>query len=230
MTTATEKGEQVSAFIDNELTRENCEQLISTLNKDEALKSCFERYQMISDSIRNQLPPDIKWDFARRIMSAIESEPAVFAPTFAPTARSSSKSSSQAALTRKVAGFAIAASVATIAVVAVQTKYSEAPEQVATTMPDNSEFVRMAKENPVAANMQPVITSKPSTGYSTASTAVQQQPIAQMNPLRKFDAQLHQYIVNHSQYAAGAGVHDIISSARIASSSQQKINVDQVKQ
>ncbi|MCI0508366.1 MAG: sigma-E factor negative regulatory protein [Gammaproteobacteria bacterium] len=231
MTKATEKDEQISAFLDNELSHENCEQLISTLCKDEGLKSCLERYQLISDSMRNQLPSGIKRDFVRHVMSVVEAEPTILAPA----ASLSNKSNYQSILTRKAAGFAIAASVAAIAVIGVQSKYSEEPEQVATAMPDKSEFVRMAEENPVAANVQPVITSKPANGFATASTTVQQQPLVQQQPipqitLRKFDSQLHQYIVNHSQYAAGAGVHDIISSARIVSSSQQKFSADQVKQ
>lgn len=225
MTTATEKNEQVSAFIDGELTHEACEQMVSTLCKDGELKSCLDRYQMISDSMRNQLPFGIKPDFASSVMAVIESEPTILAPA----ARSSHKPSIPSAFTRKAAGFAIAASVATIAVIGVQSQYSEEPQQVASTMPDNSEFVRMAKENPMTANVQPLITPRASSGYSTASTMVQSQSIPQMKPAQSFDWQLHQYIVNHSQYATGSGVHDIMSSARIVSSSEQKITVDQVK-
>ena len=226
MTKSTEPNEQISSFIDNELIHENCEDLISSLCRDEELKSCLERYQLISDSMRNQLPVAIRKDFAHCVMSAIESEPTILAPA----ASLSNKPSFPSILTRKAAGFAIAASVATIAVIGVQLQYNEEPQQVATTMPDNSEFVRMAKENPMAENVPPVITSRPSSGYSTASTIVQPQSMPQMKSVRKFDAQLNQYIVNHSQYAAGVGVHDIISSARIVSSSQQKISADQVKQ
>lgn len=225
MTTATEKEEQVSAFIDDELTHEHNEQFINAICKDKDLKSCLERYQMISDSMRNQLPAGVKPDFANSVMAAIESEPTILAP-----ANLSHKSSFPSLLTRKAAGFAIAASVATIAVIGVQSQYTDEPQQVATKMPDNSEFVRMDKENPMTAKVQPVITPRSeSSGYSTASTTVQQQAIPQINSPRNFDWQLHQYIVNHSQYANGAGVHDIISSARIVSSSEQKITADQVK-
>jgi len=217
----TEKDEQLSAFIDDELTHERREECISAICKDSESKSCFERYQMISDAMRSQLPAGIKRDFANSVMAAIESEPTVLAPkTRVPKIPT--------LLTRKAAGFAIAASVATIAVIGVQSQYNE-PQQVATTMPDNSEFVRMAKENPMPANIQPVISPRVANGYSTASTTIQ-QPITQMKPARNFDWQLHQYIVNHSQYATGAGAHDIISSARIVSSSEQKINSNQVKQ
>ncbi|WP_455223505.1 sigma-E factor negative regulatory protein [Kaarinaea lacus] len=223
MKKANEKEEQVSAFIDDELTHERREEFISAICRDADSKSCFERYQMISDALRSQLPMSIKRDFAHKVMTAIDSEPTVLAPA-------ASISKIPSILTRKAAGFAIAASVATIAVIEVQSQYSDKSQQVATTMPDTSEFVRMAKENPMSANMQPVITPRASNGYSTASTTIQQQSIPQMKSARNFDWQLHQYIVNHSQYATGAGAHDIISSARIVSSSEQKINSNQAKQ
>jgi negative regulator of sigma E activity len=225
MTTVNEKNEQISAFIDGELTHEARDHIVSALCKDNELKSCLDRYQLISDSMRNQLPLGIKPDFASNVMAAIESEPTILAPA----TKLSHKPSIPSVLTRKAAGFAIAASVATLAVIGMQSQYGEDPQQVATTMPDNSEFVRMAKENPMTANVQPVITPRASSGYSTASTMVQSQSIPQMKPAQNFDWQLHQYIVNHSQYATGSGVHDIISSARIVSSSEQKITADQVK-
>lgn len=220
MTIETEKGEQLSSFVDGEINREHCARIIGTLCKDQDMKSCFERYQLISDTMRNQLPPGMKRDFASCVMTAIESEPTIFAP-----AALSHKSVFSSPLTKKVAGLAIAASVATIAVIGVQSQYSEAPQQVA-TMPDNSEFVRLAKEKP--ENVQPVLVPNPGNGYSTASATLSQKQIPQSKPVHKFSPQLHQYIVIHSQQASGAGMHDIISSARLVSSSQQQ-GSDQVQ-
>lgn len=228
MTIAQEKGEKLSSLFDDELNSQHGEQFISSLCKDDDMKSCFERYQMISDSMRNQLPAGIKQDFAHSVMTAIESEPTVLAPV--PSLPKIPNFSSL--VTKKVAGFAIAASVATIAVIGVQSQYSDDPQQLATTMPDKSEFVRLAKEKPATSSVQPVLTQKPSSGYSTASTMVRQPQVLQQNslnsPAKNFNPQLHQYIVIHSQHASGAGVHDIFSSARIASSPHQ-ISADQVQ-
>jgi len=228
MTIEQEKAEKLSSLLDDELNPQRSEQFINSLCKDDGMKTCLERYQMISDSMRNQLPAGIKLDFAHSVMTAIESEPTVLAPVTRPSKIPNFSS----IVTKKVAGFAIAASVATIAVIGVQSQYSDEPQQMATTMPDNSEFVRLAKENPATSNVQPVITQKPSSGYSTASTMVHQPQVLQQNsvnsPVNKFNPQLHQYIVIHSQQASGAGVHDIFSSARIASSPHQ-ISADQVQ-
>ena len=202
MTKEQEKAEKLSSLFDDELNPQHSEQFISNLCKDHDMKTCLERYQLISDSMRNQLPAGIK------------------------------KPNLSSIVTKKVAGFAVAASVATIAVIGVQSQYSDEPQQMATTMPDKSEYVRLAKEKPATSSVQPVLTQKPSSGYSTASTMVRQPQVLQQNslnaPAKKFDPQLHQYIVIHSQHASGAGVHDIFSSARIATSSHQ-ISADQVQ-
>ncbi|MGD8568783.1 MAG: sigma-E factor negative regulatory protein [Gammaproteobacteria bacterium] len=218
MTTDIEKNEQLSAFVDGELNREHCDHIISGLCNNQDTLSCFERYQIISDTMRSQLPVAMKRDFADCVKTAIESEPAILAP-----ALTSKKSGFSTHITKKVAGFAIAASVATIAVIGVQLEYQDNPQQVA-TMPDNSEFVRLAKEQPANTVRPPLMVPAPQNqnGFSTASTIMSRQQLPQGSQYKNLNPQLHQYIVIHSQQVAGAGMHDIISSARIVSSSQQQ--------
>jgi negative regulator of sigma E activity len=227
MTTEIDKDELLSAFVDGELKQEYSERIINSLHQNPEAKSCFERYQLISDAMRNQLPPAMKRDFVNCVMNAIESEPLVFAPA---AITSSKKSGFTRHLTNKAAGFAIAASVATLAVIGVQSQYQQdAPKQVA-TMPDNSEFVRLAKEPSSSANttMPPLMMQQPQSGFSTASSSLGQRQITRARPNRKINPQLHQYIVIHSQQASGAGMHDIISSARLVSSPEHQ-NLDQVQ-
>lgn len=232
MTIDSNKGEHLSSFVDGELDRENCDILISSICKDEDMKSCFARYQMISDSMKNQLPDGIKSDFVHCVMTAIEQEPTAFAPTTHSATTSTSKHSKPGkvlifpSFTKKVAGFAIAASVATIAVIGVQSQNQDPASQVV-AMPENSEFVRLNKENAMTANVNPVVVPKASNGFSTASSPVSQKAVPQLKPVRKFDPILQQYIVNHAQYASGSGVNDIFSHARIVASSQEKQSVDQ---
>ena len=175
MTIKSDKGESLSSFVEGELSGDQCETLISTICKDEDMKSFLERYHIISDSMKSQLPDGIKSDFVNCVMSAIESEPTAFsttAPTpLKPTANNKlglSSSSAKTSFTKRVAGFAIAASVATLAVMVVQTKNQEDPQQIV-KMPQNSEFVRLAKDNPVTAGMQSVVTPAARSGFSNAS-------------------------------------------------------------
>jgi len=248
MTNDSNKGEHLSSFVDGELDKDHCDILISSICKDDDMKSCLTRYQMISDSMKNQLPDGIKSDFVHCVMSAIESEPTAFATTFATTAptlvsTAPNKTSSAAikskddkpgkviafpSFTRKIAGLAIAASVATVAVIAVQTQNQEPANQVV-VMPENSEFVRLQNESAMTANVNPVIIPKADSGFSTASSSVSQKSNPQLRPTPKFDPILQQYIVNHAQYASGSGVNDIFSHARIVASSQDKQSTGQGK-
>ena len=232
MTIDSDKGEHLSSFVDGELNRDHCETLISSICKDEDMKSCLERYQMISDSMKNQLPDGIKSDFVHCVMSAIEEEPT----TLAPPATSSKIQDSKPgkiihfpSITKKVAGIAIAASVATIAVIGVQTQNQDQPSQVV-AMPENSEFVRLQNQSSMTASAKPrVVVPNSTSGFSTASSSVSQQAIPQLKPVRKFDPKLQQYIVNHSQYASGVGANDIFSHARIVASSQNRQTTDQAQ-
>lgn len=232
MTIQTEKSEtsqdeQLSSFLDGELTEDQCETFIGRLCKDEGMKACLARYQLISDTMRNQLPVSMKPDFVQSVISAIESEPTVLAP-------SPSRSNFTSNISKKAAGFAIAASVATLAVIGVQSQYMEDEQQVA-SMPESNEFVRLTNDRPVTASAQPMVIPKSSDGFSNASTVVDQQTVnqralPQIDSLGKLDAELlHQYIINHSQYASGASVNEIISHARIVASTKQQNSVDQVQ-
>lgn len=234
MTIDSDKGEKLSSFVDGELSGDHCETLISSICKDEDMKSCLARYQMISDSMKSQLPGAMKNDFVHCVMSAIESEPAHLAPSASKQTTQTSKSTSSdnvvqfPSFYKKVAGLAIAASVATIAVISVQTQNQDDPQQIV-AVPKNSEFVRLKKESSMTASTNRVIAPKATSGFSTASTPTSRKSIPQLRPTRKYDPILQQYIVNHSQNVSGAGVHDIISHARIVASSQNKLSAGQVQ-
>jgi len=233
-----DSGEKISSFIDGELPKEHCESLISILCRDDAMKSCLDRYQLISDTIRRKLPRGINRNFIHGVMSAINTEPTVLSPTTRTSYHYQSIFATS--LRKKVAGFAIAASVATIAVVGVQMKNQEEPQQVA-TMPQSSEFVRLSKEAPVVANAgrQQILVPQTSSGFSNASTVVSQQelmpqasgsePLSQ-EALQDYQSQLlHQYVLDHNQFASGSGVYDVIPHSRIVASTQQQNSINQVQ-
>lgn len=229
-----EKGEQLSSFIDGELNREQGEHLISDLSSDEELKACWQRYHIISDAMRSGLPDTLNHEFADKVMSAIESEPAILAPHT--PSRSSTKQSLP--INKRVAGFAIAASVATLAVIGVQSIYNdESQSRVVATMPDESEYVRMESSAPQVASANPIIRKGVENGFSTAAAVAAANPAStfkhppiQLNKsLDAVDPKLLKYIVNHSQQVSGTGVQDIFSPARIVSSTQQQGGVNRVQ-
>ena len=221
-----EKGEQLSALIDGELDQNGSAKLLSELCKDNELKRCWQSYHVIRESMRGGMPDTFRHGFADQIMSAIESEPAILAPQtrFKPNIRISNPAA------KRFAGFAIAASVATLAVIGVQSIYKDDPAVIhVASMPDQSEFVRLEQSSPQVAAANPVVTPKAENGFSTASAvsgsttpAFKHPPIQNNFSIKSVDPQLLKYIVNHAQNASGSGVHDIFSPARIVTSSQQQ--------
>ncbi len=108
---ATEKlREQISALADDELPEGEHELLLRRFTTDVELRLHWERYHLVGCALRKELPPVDTRGFADRVMAALAEEPA-------PAERESSLGQS---LIRGVAGFAVAATVAVIAIVGLQ--------------------------------------------------------------------------------------------------------------
>lgn len=108
---ATDKlREQISALADEELPVGEHELLLRRFATDMELRLHWERCHLIGEAMRKGLPPVDTRGFADRVMAALADEPA-------PAAREPSLSDR---LFRGVAGFAVAATVAVIAIVGLQ--------------------------------------------------------------------------------------------------------------
>lgn len=124
-------GEKLSSLVDGELAGSEYEHTVNAIKQDDELRRRWERYHIATDSLKNNLPSTIsKSNLADRVMSALESEPTVFAPR--------SVTHKVNPLVKQVAGLAVAASVTAIAVFSVQSWKSNsdtAPLPVAQTQP-----------------------------------------------------------------------------------------------
>jgi len=132
--------EAISALIDGELDnesdREFRQKLIEKICSETALKERWTQYHLISDSLCNNLPSDIFLDLSQRVLASIENEPCYTLPdseivtdhrVIDAAQRFTRQASDQSGnlsrrqlLMKRVAGFAIAASVATVALVSYQ--------------------------------------------------------------------------------------------------------------
>jgi len=172
-----QKREQLSALVDDELTHETSS-VIESLLEDSEAKKTWERYHLIGDSLRGHLPERYE-NTADRVSSVIASEPTILAPR---------KKSPD--IMKPVMGFAIAASVAAVAIFNVQ----------------------QAKQIPETG--QPVIaqssfaTSQPSlaTSIATPQLVNQQAGQAQVYQAINVDYRLNRYLVNYNEYRANTGV------------------------
>lgn len=179
-------------MVDGELSDADRDEILTRLSADTELVKFWERCHLVGDIIRQNVPVTVFKNFADNVKIAVADEPVIFAPQ--PKLNSnppvSNKTSDFSFVAKRVAGFAIAASVATIAVVGIQLQ-NQGEDSVNTQkvaeMPLSSDFVRMTNQaSQVAATTTtlPVVTPKlsveraalenPSVG--NANTVILEQP------------------------------------------------------
>jgi len=209
--------ERISALMDDELDEQMHHSAVDELlNKAEA-RDTWARYHLISDTLQQHMPAGMDKQFSSRVMSALDDEPTVLSPR---TAQTSS-------MTQRLAGLAVAASVAAVAVMGVQFMYQQdgqAPtEQIAktpVTSPPNTSSSHSLSTNQTLAqaaarqNIQTVTQSMSSTKMAPQfSQQLSQQQLA--NSTKRLHPNLNKYLVDHNQQTARAAVQGVMPYARI---------------
>ncbi len=97
--------ESLSALVDGELEQVDAVRLLGDITHEPGLRRRWERYHFISDVLHNNLPPVTERDLLDRVRRAVDAEPVALRP------RAVWKDA-----VKPVAGFAMAASVAVVAV------------------------------------------------------------------------------------------------------------------
>jgi len=105
--------DQMSALLDDELEARECSLLIARLSRDDSLRATWERYSLIGDCIRGNLPEQFAPGLAGRVAAEIERNPV--------------SSRQRAAIWRPLAGVAVAASVAVVALLSLSSPDSNLP-------------------------------------------------------------------------------------------------------
>jgi sigma-E factor negative regulatory protein RseA len=129
--------EQLSALVDDELTGSEHAMLFRRIESDDQLYQRLSRYQLISDALQNHLPERVDTAFSLRVQGMLRSEPA------------QSGYSRLAALARPAAGLAVAASVAVMAVISIQSARQETvspADVVAVSAPPAGDYLRVSDE------------------------------------------------------------------------------------
>jgi sigma-E factor negative regulatory protein RseA len=170
--------EQLSALVDDELSDAESALLVRRLAADSDLRHTLSRYHLVSDSIHDNLPRQVDCRFHERVRAALQDEAAIHAVP-----------RSTARWYRPVAGFALAASVAVVAVLTLQnTREDNGPAadmQALATVPSPDNFIRA--ENVSAPGLP-----------STRAPGLEDV-----------------YLVNHNEFAANRGMQGMLPYARI---------------
>jgi sigma-E factor negative regulatory protein RseA len=165
--------EKLSAFIDDELSELEERQMLEALKRDDELRGTWERYHLFRAAVTRQ-GIGVSRNFADRVASALESEADTRAPLrFWPL----------------VSGFAVAASIAAVAIVSVQS-FGPVPTVVSPTA-----------KSTTSASVVAAATAPSKTASTPAST----------NPQGRFNA----YLVGHNESVSSAGLGGMLPYARV---------------
>lgn len=174
------QAEMVSGLVDGELDEHSADEVISYLEQDSQARARWMRYHIISDVVKGHGSARVDSGFADRISAALADEPVILAPR---------RKKAFPAFIKQASGFAVAATVAVVAVLAVQPQngLDTDAQQVANVQPGtNPEWVRVVNTGVNWNVEQPSVESK-----------------------------LNAYLVNHSGYSSG--VRGILPYAPIVS-------------
>jgi sigma-E factor negative regulatory protein RseA len=105
-------GEQLSALVDGECEISEQQWMLRRLSSDDELKVRWQRYHLISDAVKNNLPTAVDARFADRIGKMIDTTPL--------SSHADVSGSAGFSWVKPVTGFALAASVAAMGVLALR--------------------------------------------------------------------------------------------------------------
>jgi negative regulator of sigma E activity len=177
--------EQISAFLDGELPSAESELLLKRMVRDAALRDSFGRYALIGEAMRGMKHVPLRGNFTGAINGVIDGEPAT-AVAIALAAAGPRR------WWRPLAGAAIAASVALVAIVALQWRTGVSP--IVALVPRASTAVTaplVAKNHEAISYITP-----PSNGSSPNAIP---------------GARLTKYVFAHSQYPSLLGQRDVMT-------------------
>jgi sigma-E factor negative regulatory protein RseA len=181
--------EQISALMDGELDEAETDRLLDQLQRDAGLRMCWTRYHLISDALRSDLTCHIKHNVANRVIQALESEPIHLSPRRSPS-QTKTKSTAWTPFFKPLAGLAVAASIAAVAVLSLQTT---APLQTASPV----NLAGLSGAAPVAQVSSAVGRSRWSAGRPSV------------------ESKLDIYLANHNQYSMSTEMQGMLPYARI---------------
>lgn len=181
--------EQLSALSDDELNEVEQPLLLGRLQRDAGLRACLGRYQLIGEVMRGT-GATATLGVAERVQRALADDPMPV----------NAGASAKTALWKPVAGLAVAASVALVAVLTV-TSVNKPPQ-------NDLPALATADPAPVAAPV-PV----PGPAATQVSDAGADERWDRLDP--SIDKRLSGYLVNHNEYAASHGVQGVMPYVRI---------------
>lgn len=198
------KFETISSLVDNyRATDHESEQAIDDILKDEHLSSTWQRYHLIGDVIRDEIPPALQLDLSARIADALQDEPTILAPNRVEDKAPNKFKAKVIQLVKPFGQLAIAASAAGLMIIGVQQNTA-----------DNNEIITPNQ----------IVQTKPLAGFANPVSFNYQQPVKAQK-----QAVLEQKIEQQRRFQALLSDHQQqikLSAATIKEKSNAKSTVD----
>ncbi len=176
--------EQISAIMDGEMDSKSCSASI----KGEEFKQTWFRYHLISDCMHDRIASHHDFDLTRKISESIQAEPTILAPTSNTTPK----------YTKPLAGMAVAASVAAMAIIGFQ--QLQAPQESISSQPP-----------PIAQVHTP-----PSQVEYGVPVVLPEAGIAKPAQVQmQSDMRINRYLLNHNEYRTSMGVNGVSPHIRL---------------
>jgi sigma-E factor negative regulatory protein RseA len=189
--------EQLSACLDGELPEGELDLLLKQVNRDSQLRGSLGRYALIGETLRGQGAMAAPAHLSERISAAIAAEPPLDAATIRSVPRRIGRDSIR--WLRPAAGFAVAAGVAAVAILALQ----PSPQ-----LQDVPFAIEATPDSPIAQVDVP-----DSASYIVpANTATSGFVPA---------ARLTNYVVAHSEYSSPLGRRSVLSGVLAEEESEE---------
>jgi sigma-E factor negative regulatory protein RseA len=201
-----DKTELTSAFADGELNHKEVGDLLADIYTDNELRERWQRYHLIGEALRKNLPPSLPTDLASRVSKALENEPTIFSPE--PTFKHPPANAPTSARGYKT-GLAVAASVAIAGFVSFFTlsdQTKSVPQQVA---------VIEQVSAPVAVSA-PAITT---TSHVVMANA--KQPLV-VDRIESGSLKLKSYILDHEYSTSSAVRRGLPPAVRVVTFSNDR--------
>jgi len=181
--------ESLSAFLDGEVSAQQLGGMVDAIADDDALRQRLARYHLIGDSLRGERVSPQTLNIAAAVRARIQDEPTILAPAAVPRP-------ARSVWLRSAAGVAIAASVATLALM-VTPGLQQQPD---------------VADQQLAAG--PVVPPRPAAQPSFVARTDAQLPA---RPGVMPEARINRYLVDHNEYATNGGLSGFMPYASFVS-------------
>jgi len=212
-----EQTENLSSLLDDYRSTDTDESTLNDALGDINQRYTLRRYQMIGDIMSNDLPKRIKPDFAAEVMAHIAVEPALISVPAAAEKAPAKRNGLWSSLFKPMAGVAVAATVAFIAVssVQLQTRSAQSDDQLAQSKTSATD-ARVEQLASIPVINEPVKVSV--KGWQATSPHGTSWKIRRGTPA--FQKKLNTYLINHNEFSKS--MQGIIPQARVVGFDVQK--------